>query len=491
MATIALVVALVPATAALLVAVTVLGAPVSVATRGPWRQTRVTGFALLYLLADLAGLLVAAALFLRDPSPGPAARRRRQDSAFRALAGLLALLRRAAAHVFRVRVEITPPLPAGRVVPRPAVRSAADADAPTDAPADARGAAVPGQDAPASPAPEGFGREGLRREGLGPEGGEARWAGAPAGDGPPLGAPSGAAGGGGLPPGPVLPGAVAPGGAAPVGAPAEAAAPVGAPPGAVAPVADVADSADLPDGAAPGSAAREGAVPTAGPLGDRPDGSGPDRTGRVPLIVLVRHAGLGDSFLLLQILLTEAGLRPHTVLKRTLRVDPCLDVLLGRVPHCFVPPASGTAVDGIARLAAGLGPGDALVLFPEGGNFTPRRHRRGIEMLRRRGLYRRAARASRLHYVLPPRDGGALAALAAAPTADVVFVTHAGLDVIDSPRTAWSSLPLERVVRAHWWRIPAAEIPRSEEARSDWLLTQWERVDRWTAAHAVAQTPHV
>ncbi|MEE4540521.1 hypothetical protein V2S66_00885 [Streptomyces sp. V4-01] len=211
----------------------------------------------------------------------------------------------------------------------------------------------------------------------------------------------------------------------------------------------------------------------------------------VPLILLVRHAGLGDSFLLLQILLTEAGLLPHTVLKGILRADPCLDVLLGRVPHCFLPPARGTAEEAVADLAAGLRPRDALVIFPEGGNFTPGRHRSAVAHLRRLGQYRRAARAARLHYVLPPRSSGTLAALSAAPTADVVFVAHAGLDVIASPRAAWSCLPFRRPVRIHWWRIPAAEVPRGDEARGEWLLGQWERMDRWTAAQAVAATPHV
>ncbi|WP_225848904.1 1-acyl-sn-glycerol-3-phosphate acyltransferase [Streptomyces sp. HPF1205] len=216
-----------------------------------------------------------------------------------------------------------------------------------------------------------------------------------------------------------------------------------------------------------------------------------DRRPDVPLVVLVRHAGLGDSFLLLQLLLTEAGLLPHTVLKGALRVDPCLDVLLSRVPHCFLPPARGTAKGAVAALAAGLRAGDALVLFPEGGNFTPRRHHRAVALLYRRGQYRRAARAARLRYVLPPRDSGSLAALAAAPTADVLFVAHSGLDMITSARAAWTSLPLRQPVRVHWWRVGAADIPRGDEARGEWLMSQWERVDRWAAAHAAADTPHV
>lgn len=222
-------------------------------------------------------------------------------------------------------------------------------------------------------------------------------------------------------------------------------------------------------------------VPALPAGGRRPD---------VPLVVLVRHAGLGDSFLLLQMLLTEAGLLPCTVLKGMLRADPCLDVLLGRVPHCFLPPARGTAGEAVAGLAAGLRAPEALVIFPEGGNFTPGRHRRAVARLHRLGRHRQAARAARLRYVLPPRDTGSLAALAAAPDADVVFVAHAGLDVIASPRAAWSFLPLRRPVRATWWRVPAADVPRGDAARSEWLMAQWERVDRWAAQQAVPATPH-
>ncbi|MEU6772200.1 1-acyl-sn-glycerol-3-phosphate acyltransferase [Streptomyces sp. NPDC046759] len=326
--TTALLLVLVPTVAALLVAAGVLCAPVSLATRGPWRPVRITGFALLYLLVDLAGLVAATSLWARRlPDRGDRENRRTTD-AFAVLERLLRLLRRAGEQIFRLRVEVTPP-----------------------------------------------------------------------------------------------------------------------PPG---------------------------------------------ETGRAPapVLIFVRHAGVGDSFLLLQILLSQTGLRPHTVLKRALRADPALDVLIGRLPHCFLPPFGGRAEDAIGHLAAGLGPGDALVIFPEGGNFTPRRRRRAITSLRRRGLRRRASRAERMHHVLPPRDAGALAALTAAPAADVVFVAHTGLDVVHSVPTLWSRLPLRDRVRAHWWRIPASRVPAGDEARSEWLLAQWTRVDHWIADHATPDATH-
>ncbi|MGW2648809.1 1-acyl-sn-glycerol-3-phosphate acyltransferase [Streptomyces sp. NPDC001393] len=327
-ATATLLFALIPTVATLVVAAGVLCAPVSLATRGPWKPVRITSFALFYLLVDLAGLMAAAILWVRQLPDNQNREERRAADAFAVLERLLRLLRRAAERVFRLQVEVRPP-----------------------------------------------------------------------------------------------------------------------PPG---------------------------------------------ETGHavVPVLVFVRHAGVGDSFLLLQILLSQAGLRPHTVLKRTLRADPALDVLIGRVPHCFLPPLDGRAEDAIGDLAAKLGPGDALVIFPEGGNFTPRRRRRAIASLRRRGLPRRASRAEQMRHVLPPLDAGALAAIAAAPAADVVFVAHTGLDVVHSARTVWKRLPLRDGVRARWWRIPASRVPLGDDARSEWLLTQWARVDHWIADHATPDAAH-
>ncbi|MGQ4513378.1 hypothetical protein [Streptomyces sp. DW26H14] len=326
MAATALLTALIPVTAALLVAVTLCTGPVSLARHGHWRAPRIGAFALLYLVVDVLGVLAATAHWMRHPAR--AASRRGDTAAYTELAWLLSVLYRAATRAFGLDLRVTPPL------------------------------------ARAAPAGEGG-------------------------------------------------------------------------------------------------------------------------TGAGPLLVFARHAGPGDSFLVVHSLLAGAGLRPHIVLKRLLRLDPCLDILLSRVPHCFVPAPHGLGTErGMAALAARMGPGDALVLFPEGGNFTARRHRRAIVALRRLGRDRQAARAESMPHVLAPHTAGVLAVLDAAPTADVVFVAHTGLDRITSVRTGWAALPLRERVEAHWWQVPAAQIPVGDEARGDWLFGQWARMDAWIAAHA-------
>src|SRR5579859_7373938 len=55
-----------------------------------------------------------------------------------------------------------------------------------------------------------------------------------------------------------------------------------------------------------------------------------------PVIVLSRHAGPGDSLLLVHQLLSVYGRRPRVVMKATMQFDPSLDVLGNRLPNVFV-----------------------------------------------------------------------------------------------------------------------------------------------------------
>ncbi len=203
-----------------------------------------------------------------------------------------------------------------------------------------------------------------------------------------------------------------------------------------------------------------------------------------PVIVLSRHAGPGDSFLLVHELLSVYGRRPRVVMKATMQLDPGVDVLANRLPNVFVQRrrmGEKVYVEQIERLARGLDPAGALVIFPEGGNWTPGRWRRGIRRLEQRGRPDLAARARDMPNLLAPRAGGALAAIAACPDADVIFVAHAGLDRLVSVRDIWRSLPMDQTVCAKWWRVPVGQVPRSgdHEAQVRWLYDWWERIDTW------------
>lgn len=214
--------------------------------------------------------------------------------------------------------------------------------------------------------------------------------------------------------------------------------------------------------------------------------------GHAPVLVFSRHAGAGDSFVLVDLLVNRYGRRPHIVLKDMLQFDPCVDVVLNRLPNRFIspdPPPGGGVIESIAALARRLEGDGALILFPEGGNFTPRRREVAIERLRTLGLDELVPLAEQLTEVLPPRPGGAFAAIDACPGADVVFVAHTGLEQLSTPLELWRGLPMRSEVRMTWWSVPFAEIPRGERERVLWLYEWWERVDTWIEGHRVPEVP--
>jgi hypothetical protein len=206
-----------------------------------------------------------------------------------------------------------------------------------------------------------------------------------------------------------------------------------------------------------------------------------------PILVLARHAGPGASFVLVHLLLSRYDRRPRVVLKEQLRLDPSLDVLLTRLGCRFIPTGDGSgpnthreeAIQLIAETAGGLEERDALLLYPEGGDWTPTRHRLAVAGLRKRGRRAEAAKAVRMPHVLPPKPAGTLAALHAAPDADVVVFTHTGHDELLDAVSIWNALPLRAELRLVWWREGAWTLPDEDEEREAWLFEIWTRVDAW------------
>jgi 1-acyl-sn-glycerol-3-phosphate acyltransferase len=223
-------------------------------------------------------------------------------------------------------------------------------------------------------------------------------------------------------------------------------------------------------------------------VGTDPDTAEPGR----PEIVVSRHAGPGDSFILIHGLVNWFDREPRIVLKATLQWDPAVDVLLNRLPNRFITPGrtgTHTLEQQISDLADGLDDNDAFVIFPEGGNFTPRRRLTAIARLRARGLADMAARAENLHNVLPPKPGGLTAAIDAAPDAGVIFVAHTGLDRMITVADVWRQLPMDKQLVMRFWSVDPEDVPADDEERVAWLYDWWQRIDTWIEENRPAARP--
>jgi len=201
-----------------------------------------------------------------------------------------------------------------------------------------------------------------------------------------------------------------------------------------------------------------------------------------PILVFSRHAGPGNSLMLVGTLMVAYRRHPRVVMLAKLQWEPLFDIMLNRLPNRFIehdPDKRDRYVHAIADLATGLGSQDAYVLFPEGHDFTPRLRLKAIAHLFTGGREEHARKAEAMHHVLPPKTGGVVAAITAAPEADVVFVAHTVLEDVGPFKNLWSRIPLDGPVFARYWRIPASEVPRDRNDLTEWLFDWWERIDRW------------
>ena len=202
-----------------------------------------------------------------------------------------------------------------------------------------------------------------------------------------------------------------------------------------------------------------------------------------PLLVFSRHAGPGDTLLLVDLLLTTYGRLPSVVFKDALTIDPSVDLIAYRLPHAVLDTSDREGCeDRIAEVSAGLAPRGALLLFPEGGNFTAQRRGRALRKLWRKGRVREAAAGAEMSHVLPPHPGGALAAFRGNPGADVVFAAHTGLGLAAFPGEVWEKTPIGKTFQSRMWLAPGSQRPTDSDEQVQWLYSWWKRLDDWLEA---------
>jgi len=148
-------------------------------------------------------------------------------------------------------------------------------------------------------------------------------------------------------------------------------------------------------------------------------------TGERPVILLVRHASITDTFVPILYCCAPYNLNYRYVMKRELEWDPCLDIAVNRMPHLFVRRGSEDSrleIEAIGSLIKDAGPGEGVIIFPEGTRYTPAKRERILKKLRASGQHDILQWAEQYRYCLPPRLGGPIALIEnAPPDTDVVI----------------------------------------------------------------------
>ena len=196
----------------------------------------------------------------------------------------------------------------------------------------------------------------------------------------------------------------------------------------------------------------------------------------VHVLVFIRHASIIDTALPVVFLSRAKRLRLRYVFKRELLVDPCIDVAGHQSPNYFIDRAGDPSeeLSGIQKLAKDLGE-EGVLLYPEGTRFTERKKAIAIKKLAHTHPDL-VAIAESFEHSLPPKPGGALSLMDAAPDADILFVAHRGLEGLAEISDLLSGEVVGKKVQIQIWRVAAADIPRGEE-RQRWLFDWWKRVD--------------
>ncbi len=191
-----------------------------------------------------------------------------------------------------------------------------------------------------------------------------------------------------------------------------------------------------------------------------------------PVIVIARHVSVFDSTLP-PLICNTAGLTTRGVIMADMLADPGFDLIYGRLGWKFIQRDDGPgALAQISELASMADESTALLIFPEGRVFSPSVLERTMERLVEKSP-ERAARLAGLERSLPPRPGGVIGLLAAVPEADVVLISHEGLDNFEGLADLATKVPLNSNVVVSARRIARSEIPTRPAEQVEWLDELW------------------
>ena len=200
-----------------------------------------------------------------------------------------------------------------------------------------------------------------------------------------------------------------------------------------------------------------------------------------PSVVFSRHASTLDTMLPIAVVRQLKYFR--FVIKSELLTDPTLDYCAQRFPNVFVKRGSEDPefeVQKILALGKDMEPNDAVVVYPEGTRFTPKKRNRLLEKFEDDEEMLHIA--TTLENTLPPLREGGVKLIKSTPEADVVFIAHRGIDGAGAMSDLIKGRLTGRHLGIYIWRIPAEEVPRDKEAIRQFLFEQWQEIDAYIGA---------
>jgi 1-acyl-sn-glycerol-3-phosphate acyltransferase len=203
------------------------------------------------------------------------------------------------------------------------------------------------------------------------------------------------------------------------------------------------------------------------------------------VIMLPRHVSIADTIIPMVFYAIPKNVRLRYVLKRELLFDPCLDIVGNRLPNCFVARSGADAqadLDRVATLARDLGSNEGFLIYPEGTRFSTERRRRVLEGLASRIGTVDLERMRAWSQLLPPRPGGAMTLIRAAPDLDLVFCAHTGFEGASHVRHLINGAWIGARIHIRFWRIDHRDIPADATAQRAFLFTQWDRMQETVVA---------
>lgn len=202
-----------------------------------------------------------------------------------------------------------------------------------------------------------------------------------------------------------------------------------------------------------------------------------------PVLFLARHAGPGDSLLAAWLISHELHRAPRVVLKRFLMWDPAVDLIIHRLDGYFLPPKGTPQAERQASLqqfCASLGPHDGAMVFPEGQNWTPKRHAAALAADRASQdpeAARRVEWLERHPTVLTPRVGAAANFIDAVPGLRVICLWHAGVEHLSTLPAIWDAIPLQHPIHVRF--TEPQPVPTGDDL-TDYLYAEWGAMDVWS-----------